>query len=150
MSEPTLQQYLEVAIRLAKDAGAMMISTSGKNTQIDEKANFRDLVTETDKAIEEYVFSSLKKAFPHCATIGEETYQGSVEWDDRPTFIVDPIDVSAFVDHSIVIIRFNSESSSSMINVINVINQLTSISLPPSRVRRTTSTKCRSVAFRLA
>lgn len=101
MSEPTLQQYLETAVRLAKDAGAMMISTSGKNTQIDEKANFRDLVTETDKAIEEYVFSSLKKIYPNCACIGEETYQGSVEWDDRPTFVVDPIDVSVLNGKSV-------------------------------------------------
>lgn len=94
MTEPTLQHYLETAIRLAKDAGYMMMSTSGKNSQIDEKANFRDLVTETDKAIEDYVFSSLKKIYPNCALIGEETYKGSVELDDRPTFIVDPIDVS--------------------------------------------------------
>lgn len=96
MTEPTLQQYLETAIRLAKDAGCMMMSTSGKNSQIDEKANFRDLVTETDKAIEDYVFNSLKKIYPNCACIGEETYKGSVELDDRATFIVDPIDVSVF------------------------------------------------------
>ena len=52
------------------------------------------LVTETDKAIEEYVFNTLKKAFPDCNCIGEETYTGNIQLDDRPTFIVDPIDVS--------------------------------------------------------
>lgn len=43
MSNPNLKEYLDVVVRLAKDAGLMMMSTSGKNTQIDEKANFRDL-----------------------------------------------------------------------------------------------------------
>lgn len=44
MSNPTLKDYLDTVICLAKDAGLMMMSTSGKNTKIDEKANFRDLV----------------------------------------------------------------------------------------------------------
>lgn len=78
MSEPNLKGYLETVVRLAKDAGAMMISTSGKNTQIDEKSNFRDLVTETDKAIENYIFTSLKKVYPDCALIGEETFEGKL------------------------------------------------------------------------
>jgi len=92
MSNPVLKEYLDVILALAKDAGLMMLNTSGKNTQIDAKANFRDLVTETDKAIEDYVFSNLKKKFPGCNCIGEETYTGNVQIDDRPTFIVDPID----------------------------------------------------------
>ena len=94
MSNPTLKEYLNVVISLAKDAGLMMQNTSGKNTQIEVKANFRDLVTETDKAIEDYVFSSLKRIFPNCVCIGEESHSGNVQLDDRPTFVVDPIDVS--------------------------------------------------------
>lgn len=101
MSQITLSNYLETVVRLAKDAGLMMMSTSGKNSQIDQKANFRDLVTETDKAIENYVFCSLKKIYPDCVCIGEESYEGNVQLDDRPTFIVDPIDGTTNYIHQV-------------------------------------------------
>ena len=35
-----------------------------KGKQIEEKSNSRDLVTETDKAVEEMVIADFKKAFP--------------------------------------------------------------------------------------
>ena len=53
----------KVTIELAFEAGRMMLNASGRNKEIQQKACFADLVTETDKAVEEYIFGELKKKF---------------------------------------------------------------------------------------
>jgi myo-inositol-1(or 4)-monophosphatase len=49
-------------------------------------------VTETDKAVEDHVSSTLRSKYPSFAFMGEETYQPGQKLGDEPTFIVDPID----------------------------------------------------------
>lgn len=51
-----------------------------------------DIVTETDKAVEKMVSSTLGTRYPDFDFIGEETYAPGVKLTDRPTFICDPID----------------------------------------------------------
>ncbi|RWS15967.1 inositol monophosphatase 1-like protein [Dinothrombium tinctorium] len=91
MNPQTLNECERVAINLALNAGQMMQTSSGKKLQIDEKISYADLVTETDKAIEVYVFEELRKHFPTHRFIGEETSE-KAPLTDEPTWIVDPID----------------------------------------------------------
>ncbi|CAG2117760.1 unnamed protein product [Medioppia subpectinata] len=79
------------AIRLAIEAGAMMTAASGRNKEIAEKDSFADLVTETDKAVEKFLFNELKRLFPDFRFIGEET-SSRVGLTADPTWIIDPID----------------------------------------------------------
>ena len=88
----TLREYLDVAIDLSKTAGLMMTQASGRNTKVEQKSSFADLVTETDKAIEDYVFTELRKRYPTHRFIGEESTTEKVQWEDVPTWIIDPID----------------------------------------------------------
>ncbi|KAI8989561.1 hypothetical protein BDB01DRAFT_740085 [Pilobolus umbonatus] len=95
-----IQEYLNFAIQLAKDAGAIIKSAvdsrmSGSGSYIEQKKdNATDLVTETDKAVEEFIKSRLNKTYPTHRFIGEETFAGGAktEFTDIPTWIVDPID----------------------------------------------------------
>ncbi|CAG2173606.1 unnamed protein product [Oppiella nova] len=80
-----------IAVSLAFEAGLMMKSASGRNKEISEKDSFADLVTETDKAIEKFLFTEFKRQFPDFRFIGEETSAG-VGLTVEPTWIVDPID----------------------------------------------------------
>lgn len=67
-----VQEYLEFAIQLAQDAGAIiksaidsrMTGTGVSHVHV-KKDNPSDLVTETDKAVEEFIKERLKKTYPH-------------------------------------------------------------------------------------
>lgn len=94
MSQQDVNEWERVGIELALEAGRMMTNASGKNTNIDAKASFADLVTETDKAVEVFLFGELKKRYPGHKTIGEESASTgtTVDFTDAPTWIIDPID----------------------------------------------------------
>lgn len=86
-------EWLEFGIQLATQAGHMMKTASGQNTSVEEKSCPTDLVTETDKAVEAFIFSQVKNKFPQHKTIGEEsTGDDSHQLTDDPTWIIDPVD----------------------------------------------------------
>ncbi|KAH9267465.1 hypothetical protein BASA84_000641 [Batrachochytrium salamandrivorans] len=94
-----LSGYLEKAIAVATDAGAIIRTAyMGRSHAIDFKeANAADLVTKTDCAVEELCFRLLRASYPDHAFIGEESTSSSTSsercpFDDRPTWIIDPID----------------------------------------------------------
>ena len=91
MDDKELLQCEQIGIRLAIEAGKMMSSASGKSKEINEKESFADLVTETDKAVEEFLFTEFKRNFPNFRFIGEETSSKAGLTAD-PTWIIDPID----------------------------------------------------------
>ncbi|KAI9264562.1 hypothetical protein EDC94DRAFT_634451 [Helicostylum pulchrum] len=95
-----IQEYLDFAIELAQEAGAIIkdavdlrMSGTGSNIEL-KKENPTDLVTETDKAVEEFIKERLFKTYPDHKFIGEETFAGGAktEFTHHPTWIVDPID----------------------------------------------------------
>lgn len=83
MAEPALQEIHDFLIELAKKAGSMIISANPST--VDTKKNCTaipslverladdlvasDLVTETDKAVEDLISSSLKSAYPDYSCI---------------------------------------------------------------------------------
>ncbi|RCI03457.1 hypothetical protein CU098_012330 [Rhizopus stolonifer] len=95
-----IQEYLDFAVQLAKDAGAIIkdavesrMAGTGSNIEM-KKENPIDLVTETDKAVEEFIKKRLFETYPEHRFIGEETFASGAktEFTDLPTWIVDPID----------------------------------------------------------
>lgn len=119
LSKEHIQEYLDFAIQLAKEAGAIIKTAvdsrmSGTGSHIElKKENPTDLVTETDKAVEEFIKDRLVKTYPEhkyvkssnkrfdCVFdphhlnrfIGEETFASGAktEFTNLPTWIVDPI-----------------------------------------------------------
>ncbi|KAL8685494.1 MAG: hypothetical protein Q9218_007727 [Villophora microphyllina] len=89
MSEPDLQEIHDFLIKLAGEAGSKIVAANPST--VDTKKNSSDLVTETDKAVEELISSSLKAKYPNYLFLGEETAQ-SGRLTNAPTFVVDPID----------------------------------------------------------
>ena len=91
--EEILKSFFEVA----KRAGTTILKASGtdqssSDTYLDTKKNTADLVTETDKAVEKLISTTLLSKYPTFKFMGEETYKPGTPLDDGPTFIVDPID----------------------------------------------------------
>jgi len=93
-------EYLTVALRIAKSAGAMISEAFSQSKTVETKSNFRDLVTKTDKEVEEFVFDELRKEFPSHDFIGEESVD-QIHLTKSPTWIVDPIDGTVNFVHGI-------------------------------------------------
>ena len=94
-----LEAIRDFAVQLARDAGKMITSARSdqrSTANAAEKKNSVDLVTEVDQAVEAFVTRTIKEKYPDHDFIGEETYSSSgltkSILDDRPTWIVDPID----------------------------------------------------------
>ena len=83
---------IEFLKHLARQAGAMAYADQLclKNANIHSKTNIRDLVTDTDRKVEDLIVSELKKHFPDYGIYGEES--GKSHADREYCFIIDPID----------------------------------------------------------
>ncbi|CAG8451278.1 6547_t:CDS:2 [Paraglomus occultum] len=98
MASEDLQVYLDFAISLARE-GAQLILEGSKARYVSQgmvvsKSDPTDLVTETDKKVEEVVKKRLKERFPQHKFIGEESVSNGevLVLTNEPTWIVDPID----------------------------------------------------------
>lgn len=89
----SLAQFLASAVDAAKKAGQLIRKGFYEIKHVEHKGQV-DLVTETDKACEDLIFSHLKQLYPTHKFIGEETTAacGVTELTDDPTWIVDPLD----------------------------------------------------------
>ena len=72
-SHQELANWLQVAIDAAIQSGKIISEALTRQRETDSKENPTDLVTITDKAVEEYLFKHLKKLFPTHDFIGEES-----------------------------------------------------------------------------
>jgi len=92
-----LRSILAFTVSLARTAGTLILEGSQaiqSSSDVNEKKNSVDLVTQYDVAVENLVMSEINKAYPHFKFIGEESFShGNLpELTDEPTFCVDPID----------------------------------------------------------
>ncbi|XP_068200081.1 inositol monophosphatase 1-like [Antennarius striatus] len=88
------QECMDHCVEVAKEAGKMIREALQKDISIMEKSSPVDLVTETDRKVEQLIISSIKEKYPTHSVIGEESVAAgasSVLTDD-PTWIIDPID----------------------------------------------------------
>uniref|UniRef100_A0A914DBP2 Inositol-1-monophosphatase n=1 Tax=Acrobeloides nanus TaxID=290746 RepID=A0A914DBP2_9BILA len=107
MANPTEDHFFKVALRMVDRAGTLVRDAFEQPTSnVETKSSNTDLVTETDKAVEELLIRGLSKEFPDHKFIGEESVSGGqkVELTDAPTWIIDPIDGTTNFVHRIPLI----------------------------------------------
>ena len=66
------------------------------NSTEEKDSNPTDLVTEVDKSVENFLFTSLRNLYPSFDLVGEETVSSrvkkKVDLKDTPTWVIDPVD----------------------------------------------------------
>lgn len=89
---------LDAAIAVAREAGDVLLSYSGRDFGIREKTSRADIVTDADRASERLIVERLRAAFPEATILGEEsgTHPGSA----RERWIVDPLDGTTNYAHA--------------------------------------------------
>lgn len=94
------KQYLDFAIKTAKEAGKILLDYYGKNYRVRYKGeNKNNLVTEVDEKAEKYIVEAIKKKYPtHCVLSEEGGDCGIAQSDHR--WIIDPIDGTTNFAHS--------------------------------------------------
>jgi len=98
MTDPgqDLQPFVAAALRLAAQAGALLLRHRAEAAQHPEsKGQRRELVTAADRAAEHTIVSGLLAEFPAHAILAEEgvlTAQGKASRESDWTWIIDPLD----------------------------------------------------------
>jgi len=84
--------YLDFAIGMAMNSGEIAMKCFRKNAivSIKKEGDYESIVTETDKEIEKFITSEIKKTYPNHKTLGEE-YGGAKEKENF-LWVIDPID----------------------------------------------------------
>lgn len=95
-SQPTLKQI----INLAQEAGKIVRAKFEDEHTIGYKGAV-DVVTEADKASEDYLLSQIRRSFPGHAIITEES--GKLEGDRENCWIIDPLDGTVNYAHHLPI-----------------------------------------------
>lgn len=97
-----LDVCFQTALELTKQGGEVIRNAVGAGKHVETKASFADLVTETDREVENLLISGFKKKFPDHKFIGEETTSSGTkcELTDSPTWIIDPVDGTMNFVHS--------------------------------------------------
>ncbi|KFM67746.1 Inositol monophosphatase 2, partial [Stegodyphus mimosarum] len=85
-----IDECYNVAVKLAQEAGEIIRNAIYKTKKVETKISNVDLVTETDKLVEEVLKKGFKTHFPDHSFIGEETT--GCDFTDAPTWIIDPVD----------------------------------------------------------
>jgi 3'(2'), 5'-bisphosphate nucleotidase len=91
MTNNELPKVLEFAKELAKQAGRIILDIYQKDFSVDYKDDSSP-VTEADKKANDYIVNKLKKKYPECAILAEESKDDSVRLSNYWCFIVDPLD----------------------------------------------------------
>jgi len=89
--------YLERAIEIAREAGALLSNYFERRVPFELKGEF-DLVTEADRASERLVVERLRSHFPSHSIVGEEG--GGFESSSEYRWFVDPLDGTTNFAHS--------------------------------------------------
>lgn len=96
-----MADVLEVAREAAQKAGALLRQRLGNIKSLDYKSAF-NLVTDVDKASEELVISTIKKAFAEDDFLGEEggLKESAPSTKNKRKWIIDPLDGTTNYAHS--------------------------------------------------
>lgn len=90
-------QYLETAVEIAREAGALLANHFERRVGFELKGEF-DLVTEADRASERLVVERLRTYFPTHGIVAEEG--GGCETSSEYRWFVDPLDGTTNFAHS--------------------------------------------------
>lgn len=84
-----LRQAQTIAVNAAKKASRVILSYLGKALSVDEKKK-HDFVTAADRAAEEVIIQTIRRAFPDHDILAEES--GQKQNNSRFRWIIDPLD----------------------------------------------------------
>lgn len=88
--EPDLQPILNIAIRAARSAGALIVRQLERVDSLNVTAKGRnDFVTEVDHRAEQIIIDTIHKAYPDHGILAEESGQ---QGGDEFVWIIDPLD----------------------------------------------------------
>lgn len=93
-----LDDLEQVMVSAVRQAGAIMLSHSGRRIAVEFKRSWSDLVTEVDRAAEEAVRSLIRASFPDHGLVGEE---GGGGWEREFTWVLDPLDGTTNFAHTL-------------------------------------------------
>ncbi|MDE0300256.1 MAG: inositol monophosphatase family protein [Candidatus Poribacteria bacterium] len=85
-------EMLESVENIARDAGEILMDYFGRISKVEYKG-IGDIVTEADKASEQFIKASLESLFPNDSTLGEEFGLSDVESEN--CWVTDPLDGTA-------------------------------------------------------
>ncbi|KYQ89637.1 inositol-phosphate phosphatase [Tieghemostelium lacteum] len=87
------QEFLQAAVDVTQEVSPLILKNYHSRERKIEYKGAVDLVTDTDKAVEEHIIKTLTTKYPFTKILGEEsTKDGIYGWTDEPTWIIDPID----------------------------------------------------------
>jgi myo-inositol-1(or 4)-monophosphatase len=95
------REYLDLAIRLAREAGQYALDEQKKGLVVERKSNQFDLVTNVDKHNELFIQSEVAKKYPDHEYLGEEG--ANTKTSSGLRWIVDPIDGTINFAHGLPI-----------------------------------------------
>lgn len=91
---------LQIAKKLAHDAGKMALKFQQKGFTVDFKeGNPLNLVTEADKAVDDFIVKTIRNNFPDHSILTEES--GAIDGPGDYKWIIDPIDGTSNFAHGI-------------------------------------------------
>eukprot|EP00116_Pleurobrachia_bachei_P004403 sb/3464665/ len=98
MSDSLYTEEYNLALRVVKQAGPLLSAAfTTQNKTIHTKSSPTDLITETDKLIEDVIFNEIRKTYPEDGLVGEET---GGRFNEGRVWILDPIDGTTNFVHS--------------------------------------------------
>jgi len=95
------KQELELALRLAREAGAAILGYYQGPLEIEQKNDFNDHepVTQADRIANELIVTALKREFPADGILAEESIDTEHRLDRKRVWMVDPLDgTNGFID----------------------------------------------------
>lgn len=89
-----LHELSDFTINVARQAGKIAMSGfRNRELRVDVKADFHDMVTQYDRACEEYITREVLSAYPESTIVGEEG--GAHKGEGKLAWHIDPIDGTA-------------------------------------------------------
>ncbi|KAH8736268.1 inositol monophosphatase [Ilyonectria robusta] len=138
MDDKELAEIYAFAVQLGKDAGDMLMAaarrrmdgsgdeSSSSTVSYVEKENSVDIVTKTDNDVEHFIRTSVEAKYPDHGFLGEESYSAGASRtylvDDRPTWIVDPLDGTVNFTHLFPMFCVSIAFAVKGVPIIGVIN----------------------------
>ena len=97
----TLERELDLALRLAREAGAAILGFYRKPIAIEQKDSFsnHEPVTQADRVANNLIVAALELEFPEDGILAEESIDTAHRLDKRRVWMIDPLDgTTGFID----------------------------------------------------
>jgi 3'(2'), 5'-bisphosphate nucleotidase len=99
MSETNYNRELNVALELARSAGAAILEFYNRPLKIEQKEEDHEPVTQADRVANELIVQRLQQEFPGDGILAEESVDTSRRLEKRRVWMVDPLDgTNGFID----------------------------------------------------